>query len=152
MAKIPKILGILTVTMTLLGGGTARAQGLDLGAICFSTAPFVDVLVWFLNNSGANQVIGSGRDLAGDRSQTVSGVILDGVLNVGYTTHPQSGLMPVIAGGTIDLATGTGPGQCFAPDLASCGDFTFARIPCPEEGMQGPSLQAAPSGPAQGAE
>ena len=121
-----KILMSLVMLSTLLGFvGTGQAASLELGPFCFSVAPFTDIFVWFLNTDGGNQLIGSGQDLAGDRSQTVSGFIRSEVLHVGYTTHPQPGFVPVIAGGTIDLATGTGPGQCFSPDFVSCGDFSL---------------------------
>jgi hypothetical protein len=119
-----------------------------IGPICFSTAPFGDVLVWFLDQQGvtANSVFFDtvGKDLAGARSQAVA-VFLDRAtrtLQVGYTTHPQPGFVPVFAGGTVDLATGMGPGQCFAPDFASCGAFTFQIIPCPAGA--GPEKAAGP--------
>jgi hypothetical protein len=124
-----------------------------IGPICFSTLPFGDVLVWFLDQQGvtANSVYfdAVGKDLGLTRTQSVS-VILDRAtrsLLVGYTTHPQPPVVPVIAGGTVDLATGMGPGQCFAPDFASCGAFTFQIIPCPAgaapENVTGP-LQGKP--------
>ena len=123
-----------------------------VGPICFSTLPFPDVLVWFLDQQGvtANSVYFDtvGKDISGNRSQSVS-VVLDRanrVLKVGYTTHPQPGAVPVIAGGTVDLATGSGPGQCFAPDLASCGAFIFQVIACPA----GAAPEGASDVPAQG--
>jgi hypothetical protein len=123
-------LTLLGVTLLLLAiaAPDARADG----PFCFSTAPFSDIFVWFLNATGGNQFAGSGRDLAGDRAQTVSGSLIGNTAVVGYTTYAsESGTSPVTGGGTINLDTGTGPGACFAPDFAACGDFTFATVACP---------------------
>jgi hypothetical protein len=110
----------------------ATAQLLNDGTpTCFKTTPFSDILVWFLNSNGGTQLDGSGRDLSGNRSQTVDGFVISGVLHVGYTTYPKPGFVPVVVGGSINLASGSGPGQCFAPTLASCGSFTFTKIACP---------------------
>jgi hypothetical protein len=72
------------------------------------------------------------------------------VLTVGYTTNPQPGFVPVIASGTIDLATETGPGQCFAPTLGDCGAFTFKRIDCPAQATSSTVTLAAQQVRAQG--
>ena len=121
-----------------------------IGPVCFSTAPFGDILVWYFDASGATanaaHFDATGRDLSGSRAQTVAFHVNPGnprTLNFGYTTHPQAGFVPVIAGGTINLSTGTGPGQCFAPDLAGCGAFTMQIIACPATASQA-------SGPSQG--
>jgi hypothetical protein len=123
-----------------------------LGPICLSTLPFGDILVWFIDSHGATPGAfyydGTGRDLSGNRAQTWTMTIDPAVttLTVGYTTYPSApGFVPVFAGGTISLATRSGPGQCFAPDLASCGDFTFQVIACPA------GAAPTPAGPAQGA-
>jgi len=100
--------------------------------VCFATPPFVDVFVWFVKATGGNQFAGSGRDLEGDRPQTVSGFVVGQTATVGFATHSGTpDTVPVTGGGTIDLATGTGSGSCFAPDFASCGSFTFTSITCP---------------------
>jgi hypothetical protein len=140
----------LVVALLLLclgvSAGPANAQSTQAtGPICFSTAPFPDVLVWFITATGATAnsifVDGNGKDISGNRAQTVA-VLVDSVggtsnLRFGYTTYPSaSGFVPVYAGGTINLATGSGPGQCFAPDLASCGDFTMQIIACPATAAQ----------------
>jgi hypothetical protein len=110
------------------------------GPFCFSIPPFTDVFVWFLNPTGANQFAGSGRDLSGDRAQTVSGFVTGNAAVVGYTTYPNSSdFSPVNGGGTIDLGSGTGPGTCFGPDFADCGDFTFATIACPPDATADPA-------------
>ena len=109
------------------------------GPICLSTAPFGDVLVWFIDYHGATPgapttTTASACDLSGNRAQSWTMTIDPAVttLTVGYTTYPAAaGFVPVFAGGTISLATRSGPGQCFAPDHASCGDFTFQIIACP---------------------
>src|SRR6185503_14862733 len=78
-----------------------------IGPICFSTAPFVDTLVMFVNASGAtanaSYYAGNGRDLSGDRVITTNIHIEPGnpaTMHFGYTTHPKPGFVPVIAGGT----------------------------------------------------
>ena len=154
---------ILAVAVVFLGVPYAAAEGTTsptneptpatspIGPLCFSTLPFSDVLVWFLDFQGQTpnfQYFDTvGRDVSGNRAQNVS-VVLDraaSALKVGYTTYAQPGFVPVTAGGTINLATFSGPGQCFAPDLASCGAFTFQRIPCPAG-----SLRPADGGRAMG--
>src|SRR5262249_1808651 len=113
-------------------------QTTPVGPICFSTAPFGDILVWFLDPHGstanAQHFDGVGRDLSGNRTQSVS-VTLNlpnpTELRFGYTTPPQAGVPPVSAGGRVSLATWTGPGQCFPPDLGSCGAFTMRVIVSP---------------------
>ena len=130
----------------------AHAQATQAtGPICSSTAPFPDVLVWFITGTGstANSLFidGNGKDISGNRAQNVS-VLIDTVggttnLRFGYTTYPSApGFVPVYAGGTVNLATGNGPAQCFAPDLASCGDFTMQIIACPATAAQSESAGA----------
>jgi hypothetical protein len=148
---------LMMLTLLVLGVAAvqpAAAQLLNDGSpTCFTTSPFNDILVWFLNANGGNQLDGSGRDLTGDRAQSVNGFVSNGILTVGYTTYPEGSFVPVVAGGTINLSTGTGPGQCFAPDLASCGSFTFQKITCPVGATTGLLSSApAPSGPVQGAD
>jgi hypothetical protein len=112
-------------------------QTTPLGPICFSTLPFPDILVWFLDRHGntahAFQFDGVGRDLSGNRTQSVS-VTIDlpnpTELRFGYTTYPQSGFVPVIAGGRVSLSTLSGPGECFSSPVP-CGAFTMAVIACP---------------------
>ena len=106
--------------------------------------------LWYFDASGSNanaaHFDATGRDLSGSRAQTVAFHITPGnprTLHFGYTTHPKPGFVPVIAGGTVNLATLTGPGECHAPDLASCGAFTMAVIACP-------ATAVATSGPSQG--
>lgn len=130
----------LTLVLAIVGLLAAASPGNAIptsGPACFSTAPFADVLVWFFDFNGMTAswfyFDATGRDIAGNRPQSVS-VFVDAAgttLHVGYTTYPKPGFVPVIAGGTIDLATLSGPGQCFAPDLTSCGAFTFQLIACP---------------------
>jgi hypothetical protein len=121
------LLGIAVMLLAIVPSEAGAA-----GPFCLSTTPFSDIFIWFLNPTGGNQFSGSGRDLSGDRAQTVSGFISGNIVTVGYITHPStSETAPVSGGGTIDLGTGSGPGSCFGPDFASCGDFTFVSIPCP---------------------
>ena len=121
------VLGLVT---TALGIGPTDADA--AGPLCFSTPPFLDVFVWFVSPTGGNQFAGSGRDLAGDRTQTVSGFVSGNIATVGFVTHPGlSDTVAVTGSGRIDLTTGTGPGSCFGPDFESCGSFTFTAITCP---------------------
>jgi hypothetical protein len=120
---------------------TIDPQTTPQGPICFSTAPFPDILVWFLdrhgNTANALHYDGVGRDLALNRTQSVS-VSFDlpnpTELRFGYTTYPQPGAaapnVPVIAGGRVSLTTLSGPGECFSPPLP-CGAFTMTAIACP---------------------
>jgi hypothetical protein len=125
-----KSLMLLGMTVMLLAVAAPEAGA--AGPFCFSTAPFSDILVWFVNGTGGNQFAGSGRDLSGDRAQTVTGFVTGSNAVVSYTTYAKaSGTAPVTAGATLSLVTGTGPGACFAPDFASCGNFTLAAITCP---------------------
>jgi len=128
----------LAVVLSGFVAAPAHAQSTQVtGPLCFSTVPFPDILVWFINADGAtaNSVFfdGNGKDISGNRPQNVS-LLLDTTgttLRFGYTTYPGAGFVPVFAGGTLSTATLSGPGQCFAPDLASCGDFTLQLITCP---------------------
>lgn len=148
MRKSLMLLGMLVLLLAIAAPEAGAA-----GPFCFSTAPFGDILVWFLNSTGANQFAGSGRDLAGDRAQTVSVFVTGTSAVIGYTTYSKgSGLVPVTAGGTINTTTGTGPAACFAPDFAGCGNFTLAAITCPP-GATATAAEAdaaLPMGPIQG--
>ena len=137
MRKAVVSLSVFLAVLGVLVTPPAVNATTPLGPICFSTLPFPDVLVWFLDQQGATATSvyfdTVGKDISGNRSQSVS-VVVDRAtrsLKVGYTTHPQAGFVPVIAGGTVDLSTGSGPGTCYAPDFASCGAFTFQTIACP---------------------
>jgi hypothetical protein len=143
---------LLLLGMTVLALAIAAPEAGAAGPFCFSTAPFGDVLVWFVNSTGGNQFAGSGRDLAGDRAQTVAGFVTGSSAVVSYTTYSKSsGSIPVTAGATLSLATGTGPGACFAPDFAGCGNFTLAAIACPPGATSDAEADAALSmGPIQG--
>jgi hypothetical protein len=99
---------------------------------CFSTLPFDDVLVVWPIRTGGGQRDGSGLDLAGNRTMSVNTFTKGGTLTIGYTIYPQPGFDPVFAGGTINLATRSGPGECFAPGFFDCGEFTFQQITCPK--------------------
>ena len=136
-------------------GGAQAAEGdaaAAAGPLCLSTDPFPDVLVLFLDFQGATPNAyyfdSVGQDLSGNRPMSVS-LFADragSTLHIGYSTYPQVGFDPVTAGGTISTVTGTGPGQCFAPDLASCGDFTFAVVPCPSAAAAAPLREGRAQG------
>ncbi|MGH2578198.1 MAG: hypothetical protein ACRDG9_10705 [Actinomycetota bacterium] len=140
MRKAIVSLSVLLAMSGVLVAPPAANATTPLGPICFSTLPFDDVFVWFLDPHGTTanstfiDAVGKDISILGDRSQSVS-VLVDratSTLRVGFTTYPAENLqVPVIGGGTIDLTTGSGPGECFAPDSASCGPFTFQVIACP---------------------
>ena len=142
----------LVLALVVLALVIASSEAGAAGPFCLSTDPFADVFVWFLSSTGGNQFAGSGRDLSGDRAQTVSGYVSGNVATVGYTTYPSTpDTVPVTGGGTIDLATGRGPGSCVGPDLASCGSFTFASIACPPGAVSDSAGDARlPAGRVQG--
>jgi hypothetical protein len=112
-------------------GGAQPAAALGPLPWCFSTVPFGDVFVLWPIKTGGNQRDGSGFDLAGARTMTVNTSAKNGILTIGYTIYPQPGYDPVFAGGSINMSTGTGVGECFAPGLFDCGEFTFQQITCP---------------------
>ena len=99
---------------------------------CFSTLPLADIFIVWPVKTGGGQRSGSGYDLAGGRTMSVSTVTEGGILTIGYTVFPHPGYDPVLGGGTVNIATGSGPGECFAPGLFDCGEFTFKRITCPK--------------------
>jgi hypothetical protein len=142
---IPPAAGAATVT-----DGTTQAvpppapQATPVGPLCVSALPFDDVLVLFLDPHGTtpnwSYFDTVGQELVTHRALSAT-LFVDAArttLHVGYQAYPKVGFTPVIAGGTIDLATRTGPGQCYTPDLASCGDFTFQIIPCPTTALTKP--------------
>ena len=98
---------------------------------CFSVLPLGDQFILWPTKTGGGQRDGSGFDIAGSRSMSVSTSTQGGTLTIGYTIYPQPGYDPVTGGGTVNIATGSGPGECFAPGLFDCGAFTFQRITCP---------------------
>ena len=130
-------LSLCLLALVLTASPTPVNATTPAGPTCVSTAPFGDILVWFFDFHGLTPnwfyFDAVGQDLSGTRTQSVSALVDDAgrTLHIGYTTYPKSGFVPVIAGGTINLATLEGPGECHAPDLASCGAFTFKVIACP---------------------
>jgi hypothetical protein len=125
-----KSLVFLGMVVALLAIGAVDVSA--AGPFCFSTAPFADVFVWFLNPTGGNHFAGSGRDLTGDRPQWVTGFIVGNSAVVAYTTYAKATTETTLTGtGTLNLSSGGGPGRCFSPDFASCGNFTFTLVTCP---------------------
>ena len=159
-SALPWILAALVTAPALAGAATvadgAQAapgptpQATAVGPTCISTAPFDDVLVLFFDLHGITPnwtyLDSVGQDLLFNRAITATAFVdaAKTTLHLGYSVYPKVGFAPVVAGGTIDLATRTGPGTCFAPDLASCGEFTFQVITCPSTAL------TARSGRAQG--
>lgn len=143
---------VLTAVFTLLSVAVSRpAQAQWALPWCFTMAPFTDVFVMYAKVFGGGQRGGPGRDLIGNRALSVSIFQSGGILHVGGTILPKLGYVPVFFGGTIDPGTGTGTGQCFAPTLADCGNFTFQRITCPAATASVATMQAlTPSGLAMG--
>lgn len=143
---------VLTAAFALLSVAISRPAHAQWALPwCFSMAPFTDIFVWYPKTVGGGQRGGPGRDLIGDRSQWVSIFQSGGLLHVGFMILPKPDFVPVFAGGTIDPKTGIGTGQCFAPTLADCGNFTFQRITCPAAPAAVATLQAlTPPGVAMG--
>ena len=132
------VVSVCLLAALALGASTTPVNATTpTGPVCFSTAPFADILVWFLDFHGTTPnwfyFDAIGQDLAGNRPQSVSAFVDQAgtTLYVGYTTYPRGSGVPVIASGTLNVATLSGPGRCFAPDFASCGNFTFQVITCP---------------------
>ena len=127
---VRSVLGVMFVVVLLLAIAAPEAEA--GGPFCFSILPFPGTLVWFVNTTGGNQFGGSGRDLSGDRAQTVTGFVTGNSAIFGYTTYSKSSSFATVhASGTINLTTGSGPASCFAPDFESCGAFTLTLIACP---------------------
>ena len=122
-------MAIAAALIVLAGAQPAAA----LGPLpwCLSTLPFGDIFILWPTKTGGNQRDGSGFDLAGARTMSVNTFAQSGILTIGYTIYPQPGFDPVFAGGTINLSTGSGSGECFSPGLFDCGEFTFQQIACP---------------------
>ena len=67
---------------------------------------------------------------AGNRAMSVSTVNQSGQFTIGYTIYPQPGFDPVFGGATVNALTGSGTGECFAPGLLDCGEFTIQKVSC----------------------
>ena len=141
-----RILAILIVTVGLLGLMATEGHALFEGPFCFSTLPFTNVFVWFVQSSGGNQLIGTGRDVTLNRAQSVSGFVSENIAFVNFQTSSGTSGHPIIGGGTLSLSgtfPGTGPGFCHTVNsTGGCGtgaSFTFAPIACPP----GSTLDAA---------
>lgn len=123
------VVAMAAAMATLAGAQPAAA----LGPLpwCFSTLPFGDILVLSPAKTSGGQRDGTGIDLAGARIVSVNTFVQGSIFTIGYTIYPQPGYDPVFAGGTINAATGSGPGECFSPGFFDCGEFTFQKIACP---------------------
>ena len=122
---------VFIVAAVLLPVGLSRpALALWVPPWCFKIAPFTDVLIFYPKTTGGAQRQGSGRDTQGERAVLVSAYLQGGDLQLGFTILPKAGFVPVFGGGTINPNTGVGSGQCFAPTLADCGNFTFQLVDC----------------------
>ena len=97
---------------------------------CFTTSPFSDFLVLWPKATGGGQRSGSGLDLSGNRTMSVSTYNQGGSFVIGYTIYPQPGYDPVFASATVAAATGAGTGECFAPGYQDCGAFTIQKVSC----------------------
>ena len=97
---------------------------------CFTTDPFSDFFILWPKPTGGGQRAGSGLDLAGNRAMSVSTVNQSGQFTIGYTIYPQPGFDPVFGGATVNALTGSGTGECFAPGLLDCGEFTIQKVSC----------------------
>jgi hypothetical protein len=145
-----KTSAVLLLTAGLSAGLAVAAGGTTpVGPICVSVVPFTNILAWFVDTTAlGNQFMGTGRDLTTNQTQTVSLFVSAGIAHVGYTTYPDGTNPLIIGGGTIDLATGTGPGVCYRINAGSgCGNgtpLTFAFVTCP------PGAGSAPDGKSVG--
>jgi hypothetical protein len=135
---VVKTSAILLLAVSLLAGlATAAGATTPGGPICLSVVPFTNVMVWFIDTTAmGNQFLATGRDLTTNQTQTVSLYVRAGVAHVGYMTYPEGSNPPIVGGGTIDLATGAGPGVCYRlkNNGTGCSDgtpLTFAFVTCP---------------------
>lgn len=116
----------------LLAACAVASPAMALGPLpwCFTTSPFNDFLVLWPKSTGGGQRSGSGLDLFGNRTMSVSTNNQSGTFTIGYTIYPQPGFDPVFASATVSAATGAGTGECFAPSYELCGAFTIQKVSC----------------------
>ena len=140
-----RLLVVLIIGIGLLGFVTPEAHADIAGPVCFSTLPFSDTFVWFVQSSGGNQFIGTGRGLP-NSTQSVNGFVSGNTAFLQFLTGPGLSGVAVMGGGTLSLtggSAGTGPGRCVTINSSvGCGtgsNFTFAIITCPAGVTSAPS-------------
>ena len=147
-----RFLGILAMTVGLLGCAWTQAHAAPAGPFCFSLDPFADKFVFFFDSNGGNQFIGTGRDLTTGVAMSAT-VFITGstaVLSFLAMTPPFGGhaFMGTV---NISLATGIGSGRCESVNsTAGCGVNTgidLTPIICPPGAITGAELQGEPTGP-----
>jgi len=151
-----KLVVMLTLAIGLVASVAVRAEAQTVGPLCFSTAPFSDQLVLFFTKTGANQYVGSGRDLATGAAVSTS-LFTTGVTAVVsfVAAIPATGTGHSFMGtANASLFTGAGPGRCEAVNTTGgCGTaatFTLAAITCPATALSdtgAPIETPVPTGP-----
>src|SRR5262249_59157344 len=103
------IAAALTLGALTVGAGDASA----FGPFCFQLTPFPNVVVWFVDQSGANQFVGSGRDLTANAAQSVHVVLSGSTASVTFVTGagPGAAAVPYVGTVEINLGTSSGPGR-----------------------------------------
>ena len=138
-----KVLAVLAMTMGLVVSMANRADAQTMGPFCFAPLPFADRFVLFFTPNGANQLIGTGRNVT-----TGNGVSATAILS--GSTAILSFVSPIAPTGTghtfmgtanISLGTGSGPGRCEAVNTtAGCGvssSITMTTVSCPAGALSG---------------
>jgi hypothetical protein len=129
------IIGALSLGLLAVGAGDASA----FGPFCFQLTPFPNVVVWFVDQSGANQFVGSGRDLTANAAQSVHVVLSGATASVTFVTGagPGATAIPYVASAEINLGTSSGPGRYtnLRADGVSPGTFTAQAVACPANAL-----------------
>ena len=145
-------LSLLTVAVVLTGIGALDAHATSpQGPFCFTTPPFTDTFAWFFDSHGGNQFDGTGRDLTLNRPMAVTGFLSGGEFHVNWVTSPGTAGTPILGGGFINVATGTGPGRCHTVNsVGGCGtgtNFAYTLVGCPPGALTSTEALRAASGP-----
>jgi hypothetical protein len=129
------VLAILALAALALTAQIRPAEAQASGPFCFSMSPFSDILVLFLAPNGANQFIGTGRDLVTNSALSATLFITGGTAVLSFSvpsnfiSHPFSGTA------NLSTATGSGPGICEAVNTTGgCGTgfgISMVFVACP---------------------
>jgi hypothetical protein len=130
---------LVTAALTLLFLAVGAADASAFGPFCFQLTPFPNVVVWFVDQSGPNQFVGSGRDLTANAAQSVQVVISGSIASVTFVTGAGPGptAVPYVGTTEINLATSSGPGRYsnLRADGVAPGTFTAQAVACPANAL-----------------
>jgi len=139
---------ILAVVIGVLGLVPTPAHAAPQGPFCFSTLPFSDVFVFFIDGNGGNQFIATGRDLLTNSGVSATLFITGNFAVLSFVAPASPDSHSSMGTATVDLSTGSGPGVCETVNTGlGCGvgsNFTMTLVTCPAGSLS--SAQQSPSG------